>query len=163
MALGQITLELDGLSIVCDRFESYRPMQAIEDQRLAFSTSTRGAGIIRGRGHERKQFLNFTILTTDEQLVTDFRGLDTRQQNKAIAKTFDGIIVTNEIDRFVEDAASPTRKKITTTEITEAIGQISYYAKFKMGMVMSIGEPDGLGRLITVTFTELGKYLISDP
>ena len=156
----QLTLSLAGISLVLDKFSAYTPLQPINDQRAGFSTSPFGASIIESIGFEPKNILRFSLLTSDDDaVITTLKKIDQKQKSLIDAKTFAGITVTNEMNKFLEESASPTRKKTAEAAIDEGDGFISYWAKFLMGLDLSFSEPNGKAAIANVILIELDKLV----
>lgn len=159
MAINTLTLELSGISLVLSRFSSYVPRQIIIDQRPQFSTSPYGAPITRAIGFEPKNTLRFSVLTTDDAVITKLEKLRKEQDALIIAKTYTGITVSDEMHRFFEKSALPTRQKTALAVTNEGDGYISYFAKFLMGMSLTYSEPSGKATIANVIMIELGKLV----
>lgn len=157
----QLILELSGISLILDRFSSYTPRQPIDDQRAGFSTSPFGASIIESVSYEAKNIFRFTVLTTDSTVVTALRKLDLEQKALIDAGTFSGIICTDEMHRFLEKAIAPTRQKTAEAEVDEGNGFISYWAKFNVGLDLSLSDPNGKADVLNVILIELDKLIPS--
>ena len=159
--MQKLTLELSGISLILDRFSSYTPRQHINDQRAAFSTSPFGASVIESVGFEPKNIFRFSVLTTDSSVVTALKKLDLKQKALIDADTFTGIVCTDEMHKFLEEAIAPTRQKTAEAEVDEDDGYISYWAKFNVGMDLSLSDPNGKADVLNVILIELDKLIPS--
>ncbi len=159
--MQKLTLELSGISLILDRFSSYTPRQPINDQRAAFSTSPFGASIIESVGFEPKNIFRFSVLTTDSTVVTALKKLDLEQKSQIDAGTFTGVVCTDEMHKFIEKAIAPTRQKTAEAEVDEDDGYLSYWAKFNVGMDLSLGDPNGKADVLNVILIELDKLIPS--
>jgi hypothetical protein len=157
----QITLELSGISLILDRFSSYTPRQTIDDQRASFSTSPFGASVIESVAFEPKNVFRFSVLTTDSDVVTGLKKLGLEQKALIDAGTFNGLVCTDEMNRFIEKADAATRQKAAEAEVDEDDGYISYWAKFNVGMDLSLGDPNGKADVLNVILIELDKLIPS--
>lgn len=160
MALNTLTLELSGISLALDRFSSYVPRQVIDDQRPQFTTSPYGSPITRATGFESKNIIRFSVLTTDDLVITKLEKLRNEQNYLINARTFTGLTVTDEMSTFVEKATLPTRQKTPLTHADEGDGYISYFARFLMGMSVSYSEPQGQASVANVILIELAKLAV---
>ena len=157
--MPQITLELSSIALIIDRFTSYQPRQPINDQRASFNTSTFGASIIESVGFEPKNIWRFGLLTTDLSMVNSLRKLDIEQKLLIDTKAFTGITLTDEMHRFLEKSITPTRQKTADAIVDEGNGYISYWAKFKVGMDLSFGEPNGWASVANIILIEMDKLV----
>lgn len=101
------------------------------------------------------------MLTTDSTVVTALKKLDLKQKSQINADTFTGIVCTDEMHKFIEEAIAPTRQKTAEAEVDEGDGCISYWAKFNVGLDLLLGDPNGKADILNVILIELDKLIPS--
>jgi hypothetical protein len=149
-----LTLTLGTTSAELKKFTSYTPRIEVNDQRPNFRHTINLNSLITAPSTEAKNLWSCTAIG-DEDFYFALSRLRARQAEAVRAGTFAGITLTDEIDKFIEFAASPTRQSVGGFA-TSPDGAISYFAKFLVGATIEFGR---IGRLYTaaVTLTELGK------